>query len=125
MSTLIHHPETTDPASGLSSECTIVGDLVFSTQIPLDADGGLPEGAAAQSELVLANLRDALEAVGSGLAGVAHLTIYLTRMADRAEFNAAYEAAFSRPFPVRAAVEVSALARPGMLVEVTAIAARG
>jgi enamine deaminase RidA (YjgF/YER057c/UK114 family) len=46
-------------------------------------------------------------------------------MADRAAFNDVYQCFFARPWPVRAAVGVSALAVEGMRVEVTAMAAKG
>ena len=44
---------------------------------------------------------------------VLHLTIYLTDMADRAAFNEVYQRFFSKPWPVRAAVGVAALAFDG------------
>lgn len=53
-----------------------------------------------------------------------HLTIYLTDMADRAAFNEVYKRFFAKPWPVRAAVGVAALAVEGMRVEVTAMAAK-
>jgi 2-iminobutanoate/2-iminopropanoate deaminase len=53
------------------------------------------------------------------------LTIYLTDIADRPEFNEVYKAYFKRPFPSRCTVGISAFAREGMRVEVTALAARG
>lgn len=45
---------------------------------------------------------------------VLHLTIYLTDMADRAAFNEVYKRFFAKPWPVRAAVGVAALAVEGM-----------
>jgi enamine deaminase RidA (YjgF/YER057c/UK114 family) len=121
VTTLEHHPET---GTGLSSECTVARDLVFTTQIPLDDDGVMPTGIEAQCDLVLRNTRSALEAVGSSMSKIAQLTIYLTDIADRPAFNSAYESHVPKPYPVRAAVGVAALARPEMRVEVTAIAVR-
>lgn len=120
MTDVIHHPVH---SAGLSAECTVVGTLVFTTQIPLDDDGELPADIEAQCDLVLRNTAVALEAVGSSMAKIAHLTIYLTDIEDRAAFNAAYERHVPQPYPVRAAVAVAALARPAMKVEITAIAA--
>ncbi|MFJ9893519.1 RidA family protein [Streptomyces sp. NPDC091280] len=116
------HPNP--PAEGLSSDCTIVGDLVFTTQIPVDDNDVMPEGIGAQAALVLEQTRKTLESVGSTMADVAHLTIYLTDIGHRAVFNKSYAQAFQPPYPVRAAIGIDQLARPGMLVEVTAIAAR-
>ena len=69
-------------------------------------------------------LKDALERAGSSMDRVLHLTIYLTDMADRPAFNEVYQRFFAKPWPVRAAVGVAALAVEGMRVEVTAMAAK-
>ncbi|WP_295473364.1 RidA family protein [uncultured Pseudomonas sp.] len=113
-----------DPES-ISSDVAGFGGLLVSTQIPTRADGSLELGGIVeQSECTLQALKTALEKAGSGMDRVLHLTIYLTDMADRAAFNEVYQRFFSKPWPVRAAVGVAALAVPGMRVEVTAMAAR-
>jgi enamine deaminase RidA (YjgF/YER057c/UK114 family) len=114
-----------DPAS-ISSDVAGFGGLLVSTQIPTHADGSLELGGIIeQSECTLQALKVALERAGSSLDRVLHLTIYLTDMADRAAFNEVYQRFFAKPWPVRAAVGVAALAHPGMRVEVTAMAAKG
>jgi hypothetical protein len=50
-----------------------------------------PDDVDAQCDLVLRNTRRALEAVGSSMSRIAHLTIYLTDIADRPAFNNASE----------------------------------
>jgi enamine deaminase RidA (YjgF/YER057c/UK114 family) len=95
--------------------------VLVTTQIPADLDGDIVQ----QSESTLQALKEALEKAGSGMDRVMHLTIYLTDMADRAAFNEVYQRFFSKPWPVRAAVGVAALAYPQMRVEVTAMAAKG
>jgi enamine deaminase RidA (YjgF/YER057c/UK114 family) len=113
-----------DPES-LSSDVVGFAGLLVSTQIPTRADGSLELGdIVEQSECTLQALKSALERAGSSMDRVLHLTIYLTDMADRAAFNSVYERFFARPFPVRAAVGVAALAVEGMKVEVTAMAAK-
>ena len=114
-----------EPEPGaLSAELTVVGDTAYTTVIPVDADGVLVEGIAAQSELCIDALEAELARVGAGLADVAHLTIYLTDLAvNRPVFNEVYARRFGATVPVRCAVGVAELARPGMLVELTAIAA--
>lgn len=114
-----------DPAS-ISSDVAGFNGLLVSTQIPTRADGSLELGdIVAQSECTLQALKTALERAGSSLERVLHLTIYLTDMADRPAFNEVYQRFFAKPWPVRAAVAVSALAVDGMRVEVTAMAAKG
>ncbi|TDR48016.1 enamine deaminase RidA (YjgF/YER057c/UK114 family) [Pseudomonas brenneri] len=114
-----------DPDS-ISSDVIGFNGILVSTQIPVRADGSLELGdISAQSECTLQALKVALERAGSSMDRVMHLTIYLTDMADRAAFNEVYKRFFAKPWPVRAAVGVAALAVEGMRVEVTAMAAKG
>ncbi|CAI3787802.1 hypothetical protein AHFPHNDE_01472 [Pseudomonas sp. MM227] len=114
-----------DPES-ISSDVAGFGGLLVTTQIPTRADGSLELGSITeQSECTLQALKVALEAAGSSLDRVLHLTIYLTDMADRPAFNEVYQRFFAKPWPVRAAVGITALAATGMRVEVTAMAAKG
>jgi enamine deaminase RidA (YjgF/YER057c/UK114 family) len=114
-----------DPDS-ISSDVIGFNGILVSTQIPVRADGSLELGdITAQSECTLQALKVALERAGSSIDRVMHLTIYLTDMADRAAFNEVYKLFFAKPWPVRAAVGVAALAVDGMRVEVTAMAAKG
>lgn len=114
-----------EPAAGaLSADVTIVGGTAYVTVIPTDADGVLVEGIEQQSERVIDALAEQLANVGATLADVAHLTIYLRDLSvNRAAFNAVYARKFGDTVPVRCAVGVAELARPTMLVELTAIAA--
>lgn len=113
-----------DPQS-ISSDVAGFGGLLVSTQIPTREDGSLELGGIVeQSECTLRALKSALERAGSSMERVLHLTIYLTDMADRAAFNEVYQHFFAKPWPVRAAVGVAALAVEGMRVEVTALAAK-
>lgn len=118
---------TPDPdADSISSDVAEYNGILVSTQIPVQADGSLELGdITTQCECTLQALKVALERAGSSMDRVLHLTIYLTDMADRAAFNEVYQRFFSKPWPVRAAVGVAALAFEGMRVEVTAMAAKG
>lgn len=116
--------EDTDEGE-ISSDVAGLGNLLVTTHIPLAADGSLEIGdIKTQSIATLESLKTSLEKAGSSLADVMHLTIYLTDMAERPAFNEVYCAYFKKPYPVRCAVGVAALADPGMKVEVTAMAAR-
>lgn len=116
--------EDTDE-SEISSDTTGLGNLLFTTHIPLRADGSIETGdIRTQSIATLESLKTSLEKAGSSLADVMHLTIYLTDINERPAFNEVYCAYFRKPYPVRCAVGVAALADPDMKVEVTAIAAR-
>lgn len=112
-------------AGSLSADAVVLGGTAYVTVIPVDDAGELVAGGIdAQSERALELLSRELERAGSGLDLIAHLTIHLCDLEEtRVPFNRAYQRWFSAPaLPVRCAVGVARLARPGMLVELTAIA---
>jgi len=103
---------------------TRVGDLIFcSGALGVDAGFKLVEGGVgAQTRQAIANLQAVLAQAGATLADVAKTTVWLTDLGNFAEFNAAYAEAFGADLPARSTV-TSALAIPGALVEIEAIAA--
>lgn len=103
---------------------THVGNLIFcSGALGVDANFKLVEGGVgAQTRQAIGNLEAVLAEAGATLADVAKTTVWLTDLANFAEFNAAYAEAFGESFPARSTV-TSALAIPGALVEIEAIAA--
>ncbi|MCE8539988.1 RidA family protein [Ruegeria pomeroyi] len=103
---------------------TRIGNLIFcSGALGVDASFKLVEGGVgAQTRQAIANLQSVLAAAGATLADVAKTTVWLTDLANFAEFNAAYAEAFGDAFPARSTV-TSALAIPGALVEIEAVAA--
>ncbi|UOQ61800.1 RidA family protein [Leucobacter rhizosphaerae] len=122
MSAVARIPEP--EAGALSADVTVIGETAYVTVIPLDEQGELPDGIEAQSEVVIDALAAELSRVGAGLGDVAHLTIYLRDLGqNRPVFNEVYARRFGATVPVRCAVGVAELARPAMLVELTAIAA--
>lgn len=113
----------TNPQS-LSAGGTRHGGLVYTTQIPRHSDGTIEVGGIAlQAEQTLQNLQAALEALGSSMSDLMHLTVYLTDIGDAPAFNEVYARVVPAPYPARCAIGVQALAVPGMRVEVTAVAA--
>jgi reactive intermediate/imine deaminase len=100
------------------------GDLLFVSGLTAhDAEGRLVDGdAAMQTRQILTNLQLVLAAAGASLADVLKVTVYLTDIADRAIINPVREEFFGRSRPASTLVEVSALALPGMRVEIEAIA---
>jgi 2-iminobutanoate/2-iminopropanoate deaminase len=76
---------------------------------------------AAQTERVLRNLSEILEAGGSGLGKVARATVFLKNMGDFAAMNQVYGKYFSSAPPARSTVEVARLPKD-VLVEIDVIA---
>ena len=108
-------------AAPLSAAVVSTNLLFISGQI---AD---PEGEAkdigAQTEEALSNLARVLRAAGCAMDEVLKTTVFLTRAEDVGAMNAVYRHHFSEPYPARSTIVVAALARPGLLVEIEAIAA--
>ena len=111
------------------SHATEVDGWVFLTgQMPTDPaapDAPLPEGIAAQTERVMANLTLVLGELGLDLSHVVQARAYLTAFErDYAAFNDVWRTYFpAGRLPARTTVGVTALA-VGALVEVDMIARR-
>jgi enamine deaminase RidA (YjgF/YER057c/UK114 family) len=77
-----------------------------------------------QANDVLGQLAQLLKTLGSDLSNVLQVTIYMTSLKEKADFNAAWKAHFAEAhLPARAAIGVADLG-PGVKLEITAIAAR-
>ncbi len=101
------------------------GDFVFvSGQVARGPDGRLvgPGDIEAQTAQALANVQAVLAAAGCTLADVVKVTVYLTDIRDRERVGAVRRRYFGDHLPASTTVAVSALAEPGLLVEIDAIA---
>lgn len=100
------------------------GTLVFTSgQLGLDpASGNLVAGGVeAETRQVLTNLRNVLEAAGSGLDNALKTTVFLKDMADFPKMNAIYGEFFPENPPARSTVQVAALPKGGA-IEIEVIA---
>lgn len=114
-----HGPDLPIPAS---AAIETKGFIFTSGMVPIDADGRIPDGIVAQTDLVLDLMTATLEAAGSGLERVVKTTVFLTRAEDFGAFNEAYAARLGPVKPARSTVLASLL--PPVLVEIEAIAER-
>lgn len=80
-----------------------------------------PGGVEAQTEQALRNMEATLARLGLGLDSIVRLTVYLTDIADLPRVGAARARHLRRTLP-STTVQVSALAREDLLVEIDAIA---
>jgi enamine deaminase RidA (YjgF/YER057c/UK114 family) len=103
------------------------GSLIFTAgACPIDDTGNVtaPGDYAAQARQVIANLRTALEAAGSGLNDVLKSTVYVAS-ADRADLLSVWEVvheAFGEHDAPSTLLGVAVLGYTGQLVEVEAVA---
>ena len=109
-------------ALGPYSQAIKSGNLLFcSGQIPADpATGSIPDGAQAQAEQSLTNLKSLIEAAGASIDNVIKTTVFIKDMNDFATINGIYAKYFTEPFPARTCIEVARLPKD-VLFEVEAI----
>ncbi len=109
-------------AIGTYSQAVAVGQTVYiSGQLGLVPPANdLAEGFALQCHQMFRNLRAICEAAGGDLQNIVKLTIFVTDLGNFAELNKIMGEYISSPYPARAAVQVSALPRGG-LVEADAV----
>jgi len=115
-----------EPISHYTDAVTSGGLLFLSGIVPVDAEGMLVgEGdVVEQTRQVFRNMELVLAAGGCGFADVVKVTIFLLDIGDRARINPVREEVFGDARPASTLVEVSALAVPGALLEIEAVAAR-
>lgn len=114
-----------DPATRVNCDVVAFGNLLFLSGCgPLDEHGAVVGGddVRAQARQVLANLGLVLATAGASLADVLQLTVYLTRVDEYRRIADLRREAFAPRRPASTLVEVSALAVPGMRIEIAAVA---
>jgi endoribonuclease L-PSP, putative len=101
------------------------GFIFVSGQLPLDPDTGafVEGGIENQTKQSLTNVKNILEAAGSGMDKVVKTTVFLKNIADFAAMNSVYSEFFKTECPARSAFQVAALPKDAALeIEVIAIA---
>lgn len=109
------------------SPAMTVGDLVFvSGQVGI-TPAGVVAGADFDSQVrqAFANLAAVLEAAGSDLSRVVKVSFFLTEQSQFASIPGLRAEYFRPPYPADTTIVVRALARPGLLVEIEAVALVG
>ena len=119
------HSDNAPAAIGPYSQAVKAGQIVFlSGQIPLvPATMEIVDGDfAARARQVFDNLKAVAEAAGGSLNDAVKITIFLTDLSNFATVNEVMAEYCDKPYPARAAVQVSALPK-GVDVEADAILA--
>ena len=97
---------------------------LYTAQIPIDDKGEVVSGGIeAQARQTLDNLKHTLECAGTNMNSVLQVLIYVTDREYLKTVNQVYAEYFTAPFPNRAALIISGLAREEMLVELVVYAA--
>ena len=110
---------------GPYSPAVVYEGLVFvSGQGAIDPKTGelIGPDVESQTEQVLKNIATILEAAGSSLNHVLRCGVFLTDISEFPKMNAVYAKMFGDNRPARTTVQVPALPRPGLRVEIDAVA---
>lgn len=116
-------PELSEPLSHYT-DAVRFGDMLFISGIaPLDGEGKLVgrDDPAAQTDCILRHTKLILDRAGAGFENILKVTVYLTDISHRTLINPVRQKYFGKSRPASTLVEVSALAVPGMLVEIESI----
>ncbi|XP_051519963.1 2-iminobutanoate/2-iminopropanoate deaminase isoform X2 [Myxocyprinus asiaticus] len=123
----IPYTPTAPVRQGIYSQAVVADRTVYiSGQLGMDVASGqlVAGGVQAQAKQALINMGEILKAAGCGYENVIKTTVLLADINDFNNVNDVYKQFFTRNFPARAAYQVAALPRGG-LVEIEAVAVLG
>lgn len=121
----IQSPSVTESPAGLWSNCLMVGPIAYLSGLTArsaDRQSVVGNNEYEQASLIFQKMADLLSSAGGQINDVVQMTIFVTNIAQREEVWRARREFFSGDFPACALVQVSALARPDILVEIQSVA---
>ena len=98
------------------------GRVEVAGQVGLAPDFTVPEDVGEQARHAFTNLARVLEAAGSSLKHVLHLTQYLTDIREARIVDEVFAEFFPEDYPARTVVQVGALVLPNLKLEIQATA---
>lgn len=98
--------------------------LYLAGQVGAAPDGSMASDVEGQADQCWKNIKAILAAAGMGVENLVKCTHFLTRAEDVAAYGKVRARHLGEARPASTLLVISALARPGMLVEVEAIAAK-
>jgi enamine deaminase RidA (YjgF/YER057c/UK114 family) len=114
------------PARGQFYRAVRAGDFLFIAGTTARASEAETGSMAEQFEVTVNRLKAIVEAEGGSARDLVMFTTYVTSIEEwnacASEREAAYERCFEGEYPTNTLVEISALALPGLKVEIEAIA---
>ena len=117
----IYSDHVAEPPPQTWSNFLVSGDLFFIaglTSRALDGDTIEGSGAYEQARLIFGKMKHYLDAAGGSMNDILKLTIFVADISFREAVWRARREFFEGDFPACSLIEVSALAKPEMLVEI-------
>jgi len=112
-----------EPQAETWSNCLVVDGIAYvAGMTAAGPDGNVVGGEYEQAKATFEKIKAMVEAAGGTMADVVKVIIYVTDITRREEVWRARREFFTGNFPVSTLVQVAALARPAIRVEIEAIA---
>ena len=128
MNELVNPTSVHTPLGAYSHTAKVPGGsdlLVIAGQVGIDADGNLAAGARAQAEQAFRNIVECLAAHGMDRGDLVRFQVFLTDSRHIDDYRAARRDVIGDEFkPPSTLLVIDALAVPGIVVEVEALAAK-
>jgi enamine deaminase RidA (YjgF/YER057c/UK114 family) len=123
----ITSPHVPEPPPGTFSRAIQVGDLLCVAGMTANGPAGVEGGGSMyeQTRAVFRKIRHLVEASGGTMNDIAKMTGFITDISQREEYLRGRRDFFTADPPASTLVEVSALAAPGLLIEVEVMAVIG
>jgi enamine deaminase RidA (YjgF/YER057c/UK114 family) len=120
----VHSPSVPEPPPQTWSNCLVLGNQIYvagmTAQFGNETAGG--DSMYEQSKAVFGKIKALIEEAGGRMDDVVKVNVFVTDIKRREEVWKARAEFFSGDFPVSTLVQVAALARPDLLVEIEAVA---
>ena len=123
----VSSPHVPEPPPGTFSRAIQVGDQLFVAGMTANSPSGAEGGASMyeQTRAVFTKIRHLVEAAGGTMNDIVKMTGFITDIKQREEYLRARRDYFTADPPASTLVEITALAAPGLLIEVEVLAIIG
>ena len=123
----ISSPQVPEPPPGTFSRAIQVGNQLFVAGMTATTPPGVEEGDSMyeQTRAVFGKIQALVEAAGGTMNDIVKMTGFVTDIRRREEYLRARQSFFTADPPASTLVEITALAAPGLIVEVEVMAIIG
>jgi 2-iminobutanoate/2-iminopropanoate deaminase len=123
----ISSPHVPEPPPGTFSRAIQVGDQLFVAGMTAHGAKGVEggESMSEQTRAIFTKIRHLVEAAGGTMNDIVKMTGFITDIKRREEYLRARRDYFTADPPASTLVEITALAAPGLLIEVEVLAIIG